>query len=86
MEHLVKEISSSSDKEMWEFVKRKRPHPAKGDGNEEESVEHEGPPTKKSATAKAVAAALNKGFEMQRKGKEKKTDTPMETIPQNLMR
>ena len=34
-------------------------------------VELEGPPPKKVATAKAVAAALNKGFEKERKGKEK---------------
>jgi len=82
-EHLVEDISSSSDKELWELVKRKRPCPARGNGNGEGSVEHEGPPpTKKPAMAEAVATALNKGFEMQRKGKEKKTDTPMEA-PQN---
>jgi len=34
--------------------------------------------------AKAVAAALNKGFEIEQKGKEKKTDSPMEEAPQNL--
>jgi len=73
----------SSDKELWEFVRRKRPCPTKGNGNGEGSVEHEGPPAKKPAMAEAVAAALNKGFEMQRKGKEKKTNTPMETAPQN---
>ena len=66
-EHIVKDISLSSDKEMWEVVKRKRPHPVRDDGNGEELVELDGPPTKKLATAEAVAAALNKGFEKQRR-------------------
>jgi len=46
-------------------------------------VELEGPLMKKIAMAEAVAAALNKGFEMERKGKEKKIDIPMEDAPQN---
>ena len=33
--------------------------------------------------AEAVAVALNKGFEMQRKVKEKKIDVPMEVVPKN---
>jgi len=52
-----------------------------GDGKWEEMVEHEGPPTKNTATAKAVAATLNKGFEMQRKGKEKKTVSQWRLFP-----
>jgi len=38
-EHLVEEISSSSDKGMWEIVKRKRPCPIRVDGSEEGLVE-----------------------------------------------
>ena len=67
---------------MWEIVKRKRPHPVRDDGDEEELVELDGPPPKKLATAEAVAAALNKGFEMQRKGRDRKANTPVEVTPQ----
>ena len=80
-EHLVEEISSSSDKGIWEVVKRKRPHPIRVDGNEEESVEQESPPTKKLATAEAVANALNKSFEMKEKKKEKKIDPRWRLYP-----
>ena len=68
---------------MWEFVRRKRLNPTQGNGNGEAMVEHEGPPAQRPATAKTVVAALNKGFEMERKGKEKKTNSLMEDAPQN---
>ena len=77
---MVEDISSSSDKETWEVVKRKRPHPVRDDGNGEELVELDGPPTKKLAMAEAVAAALNKGFKKQRKGRERKINTPVEVM------
>jgi len=56
---------------MWEIVKRKRPCPVRVDGVRRIGGVRK-PPHKKPATAEVVANALNKGFEMQRKGKEKK--------------
>ena len=44
-------------------------------------MELDDPPTKKLAMAKAVAAALNKGFEKQRKGRDRKANTPVEVTP-----
>src|SRR5882724_10705726 len=82
-EHLVEEISLSSDKGIWEVIKRKRPRPIRVDGSEEESVEQESPPAKKLAMAEAVANALNKSFEIKEKKKEKNIDPPMEIIPLN---
>jgi len=73
VEHLVEDVPSSSDKELWEIVRRKRPCLTQGNGDEEVMVEHKDPPAKRLATAKAVTAALNKGAERQRRGKEKKT-------------
>jgi len=84
VEHILEDDSLSSEKELWEIVRRKRPCLTQSDGNEGVVVEHEGPPTKRLAMAEAVAAALNKGFEMERIGKEKKTNVPMENVPQNL--
>jgi len=81
-EHLVEEISSSSDKGIWEVVKRKRPCPIRVDGSEE-SVEQESPPAKKLAMAEAVANALNKSFKIKEKKKEKKIDPLMEIVPLN---
>jgi len=81
-ECLVEDISSSSDKEMWEIVKRNRPHLVRDDRNEEELVELDGPPPKKPATAEAVAATLNKGFKRQKKGRDRKANTPAEVTPQ----
>jgi len=43
-ECLVEDISSSSDKEIWEIVNRKRLHPVREDGNGEELVELAHPP------------------------------------------
>jgi len=82
-EHLVEEISSSSDKGIWEVVKRKRPRPIRVDGSEEELVERESPPAKKLATAEVVANALNKSFKIKEKKKEKKIDPLMEIVPLN---
>ena len=64
VEHQLEDCSSCSEKSEWEIVRRKRPCPVQGDEDEEVLVELEGPPTKKVATAEAVMAALNKGFEM----------------------
>jgi len=81
VEHQLEDHSLSSDKSEWEYVRKKRAHPVQGDGDEVLG-ELEGPPTKKVATAEAVAAALNVGFEVECKGMEMKTDSLMENEPQ----
>ena len=83
VEHQLKDCSSSSEKGEWEIIRRKKSCPVQGNEDKEVLAELEGPPTKKVAMAKAVAAALNIGFEREQKGKEKKTDSLMEEVPQN---
>jgi len=81
VEHLLEDDSSSSEKELWEIVRRKRPHPIQGDGDEEVIVEHEGPPTKKLAMAEAVATPLNKGLRRRKNGRRRRLMSQWRLFP-----
>ena len=77
--------SSFSDKEKWQEInyRKRKTQCEQGEVEKEIIAEPEGLPTKKIATTKAVADAINKGFKKAAwKGEEMKAPSPMEEVPQ----
>jgi len=62
VEHLIEDISLSSDKELWVFVRRKRQHPTKGNGNGRKQWSMRAHLPKKTSHGRGSCCCLEQGL------------------------